>query len=675
MNVAGEIPDEIGKLRNLWYMNLGHNKFSGSIPSAIFNISTVMGISVNDNYLIGHLPPTIGNELPSLEELRLWGNNLEGIIPDSVSNASKLRVLDLGPNDFSGPIPNTLGNLRFLEVLILHDCNLITHDWTFLSSLTSCRHLKDLEIGNNPLHGVLPNFIGNLSATLEFFMAYDCKIRGHIPLEIGNLSNLIEFDLNGNELIGPIPATVGRLENLQGLRLHQNMLEGTIPSDMCRLRRLDTLNLSSNNLSGSIPSCLTNLKSLRHLYLDSNSFSSAIPSTFNAFILDVKLSSNFLTGFLPLGIGISKVMRTFDLSRNQLSGNLSGSIGSMKDLTYLSLANNQFQGLIPEAFGDLVSLEFLDLSTNVLSGKIPKSLEALENLKYLNLSFNHLSGEIPSGGPFRNFSIQSFMRNYGLCGSPRLQVPPCHDNVAHTSKVPLLLKCILPAIVSTILAITVIIFFATRRHGKQNLNVTGQESNLLPVATFLRMSKLELERATEEFSASNLLGSGAFASVYKGSLPDGSTVAIKVFNSQLDESRRSFEVECEILGSIRHRNLVKIISACYSIDFKALILEFIPNGSLEKWLYSHNYCLDFLQRLNIMIDVASAIEYLHHGYSTPIVHCDLKPSNVLLDGDMVAHVADFGIAKLLGQGQSVTETMTLATFGYMAPGDHVIYLR
>ncbi|PON37958.1 Serine/threonine protein kinase [Parasponia andersonii] len=120
-------------------------------------------------------------------------------------------------------------------------------------------------------------------------------------------------------------------------------------------------------------------------------------------------------------------------------------------------------------------------------------------------------------------------------------------------------------------------------------------------------------------------------------------------------------------ANLRHRNLVKIITSCSGTDFRALVLEYMPRGSLEKWLYSDEVCLNILQRLNIMIDVASALEYLHYGYSTAIVHCDLKPSNVLLDDDIVAHVADFGIARFIGGRDSMTRTMTLATIGYMAP--------
>ena len=179
-------------------------------------------------------------------------------------------------------------------------------------------------------------------------------------------------------------------------------------------------------------------------------------------------------------------------------------------------------------------------------------------------------------------------------------------------------------------------------------------------------------RATNVFSESNLLGMGSFSSVYKGILSDGTVLAAKVFSLQLEGAFKSFDTECEILRNIRHRNLNKIISNCSNPDFKALVLEYMPNGTLEKWLYSHNHFLDMLQRLDIMIDVACALEYLHHGYSMPVVHCDMKPSNVLLDDDMVAHVSDFGIAKFLCEGESSVQTRTIATFGYIAPGEESI---
>ncbi|XP_073138562.1 probable LRR receptor-like serine/threonine-protein kinase At3g47570 [Henckelia pumila] len=121
------------------------------------------------------------------------------------------------------------------------------------------------------------------------------------------------------------------------------------------------------------------------------------------------------------------------------------------------------------------------------------------------------------------------------------------------------------------------------------------------------------------------------------------------------------------MSTVRHKNLVRVISCCSNTDFKALVLEYIPNGSLEKWLYSPTNSLDLLQRLNITIDVAQAIEYLHHGNPSPIIHCYLNPCNIMIDEDMIAHVGDFGISKLFGEEEAFRQTITLATIGYMAP--------
>jgi LRR receptor-like serine/threonine-protein kinase FLS2 len=178
----------------------------------------------------------------------------------------------------------------------------------------------------------------------------------------------------------------------------------------------------------------------------------------------------------------------------------------------------------------------------------------------------------------------------------------------------------------------------------------------------------ELFNATNGFSNDMLLGMGSFGSVYRGNLADGMVVAVKVFKFQIeDRALESFKVECEVMRNIRHRNIVQVITVCCNMDFKALVLQFMPNGSLERWLYSDNHFLNMKQRIDIMIHVASALDYLHNGSPQAVVHCDLKPNNVLLDEDMVAHVTDFGISKLLRESDYVTQTITLATFGYMAP--------
>jgi LRR receptor-like serine/threonine-protein kinase FLS2 len=672
--VAGAIPSEIGNLQNLEFLSMGFNNFTGPIPFEIFNVSTIQEILMPSNNLLGHLPSNVGIFVPNLQKLLLWGNQLSGIIPSSISNASQLTTLILNDNSFSGVIPKSLGNLRLLQILSLARNNLTigssTPKLNFFSSLSNLADLRVLELSSNPLNSVLPSSIGNLSTSLQEIYISNCNIKGNIPREIGNLSNLVILTLQSNELVRHVPITVGRLHNLQALGLDDNRLEGPIPSDLCHLESLFEMFLRFNELSGPIPACLNNLTFLRYLYLDFNQLTSMIPTSLWSltFILEVTLSSNSLTGPLSFEIGNMKVLRVLDLSRNQLSGHIPTTIGGLKDIVNVSLANNQLEGSIPESFGEMVSLELLDLSGNNLSGEIPKSLEALSQLKYLNVSFNKLRGKIPVGGPFVNYSAESFMSNDGLCGASRLHVPPCKVDLPRSKKATAahIIKYVLPTIGLTMLVVALVLVWIRRRTRNMKIPV---EANSLPLATWRRISKQELLEATEGFCESNLLGKGSFGSVYHGRLLDGMIVAIKVFNLAVEGAFKSFDTECGVLRNIRHRNLVKIISTCSNMDFKAFVLEYMPNGNLEKWLYSHNCCLNILQRLNIMIDVASALEYLHDGYSTPIVHCDLKPSNILLDDDMVAHVADFGIAKLLGDEDSMMRTMTLATIGYMAPGN------
>ncbi|XP_024179799.1 probable LRR receptor-like serine/threonine-protein kinase At3g47570 [Rosa chinensis] len=666
-SLTGTIPYEFGNLPNLEWLVLQENKLNGHIPSSIFNMSTITLLNLNINQLSGSLPTNIGLALPNLESLAVAANHLSGVIPKFISNASELWLLELGGNSFSGFIPSTLCLLTNLEWLGLSENNLTidtsTPEVNILSCLPNLRNLRWLNFENNPLNAKLLIPFSNISASLQKLYLENCSLRGNIPSDIGNLSSLILLGLQDNQLSGPIPSSMGRLHNLQALGMYDNTLQGYIPDELCQLENLFVLYLGGNQLSGSVPSCLGNLTaSLRGLSLGSNLLNSTIPSSLWGLtdILGLDLSSNSLIGPLSGAVGNLKAAIYINVSYNQLSGSVPSSIGSLVSLVNLSLAHNNLEGPIPSSFATCVSLEGLDLSRNSFTGVIPKSLEALLYLKHLNLSFNRLQGEIPSGGPFKNFSAESFVSNYGLCGGSQFQVPPCKRKTSIS-----ILKSIIPGILSaTLLAASIIWMLMLRR--KKNATAAAHII-LMPQVLCRRVSYQELLCATDGFNESNLLGIGGFGSVYKGTFPDETDVAIKVFNLDLEGAFASFEVECEMLSNVRHRNLVKVISCCSQIDFKGLVLNYMPNGSLEKWLYSQNSSLDLVQRLDIMIDVALALEYLHHDYEVPIVHCDLKPSNILLDDDMVAHVADFGIAKLLGGGDSMTQTMTLATIGYIAP--------
>ncbi|XP_028095407.1 probable LRR receptor-like serine/threonine-protein kinase At3g47570 [Camellia sinensis] len=204
---------------------------------------------------------------------------------------------------------------------------------------------------------------------------------------------------------------------------------------------------------------------------------------------------------------------------------------------------------------------------------------------------------------------------------------------------------------------------------------------------FLRVSYAELLKATNGFSEANLIGVGSYASVYKGILDKVQmVVAVKVLNLQTTGASKSFMLECKALRAMRHRNLLKILSICSSVDFngdefKAFVYEFMANGNLDKWLHQvgvgdheqpeKHRNLKLIQRLDISIDVASALDYLHCGCESTIIHGDLKPSNVLLDDEMTAHIGDFGLVKIIstvskyGMGDMASTLGDVYSFGIL----------
>ncbi|KAL8555173.1 hypothetical protein ACS0TY_003110 [Phlomoides rotata] len=354
----------------------------------------------------------------------------------------------------------------------------------------------------------------------------------------------------------------------------------------------------------------------------------SLPSSFwnHTDIWTLNLSSNYLSGRLSPKIGNLKTMNLIDLSQNQFSGDIPCLIDGCQEIEVLNLSSNMFSGSIPQSLGNIRGLRILNFSENNLSGLIPNSLEDLNSLQHFNLSYNKLEGEITNGGCFVNFTAQSVDHNSALCGATRFQVPPCTENDQGTRKVAKLVKYIVPSFVAE-----------------------SPASDTLIGSQWRGVSYIEVVRGTGSFSEASLLGRGSFGSVYKGILSDGLIIAAKDFNLQVVKAVKSFDTESKILSAIRHRNLVRIIGCCTIIQFKALILEYMPSGNI---------------RNNIQF---KALEYLHHGNTFPVVHCDIKLSNILLDEDMVARLANFGIAKLFDEGEDMILTKTLATIGYAAP--------
>ncbi|XP_072978642.1 receptor kinase-like protein Xa21 isoform X2 [Typha angustifolia] len=714
--LKGPIPQTIGKLHKLSTLELSENGISGSIPYSLGNLSALIYLYVENCSLTGPIPESIGL-LSSIEIIKVEGNYLEGGIPSSLGNLSSLEDLRIGRNSLTGSIPSTLGSLGSLSTLILYQNNLVggippslgnlhkltgnlkslerlvlsnnqleSKDSSFLTALSNCTYLNNLELAINKLYGVLPNAIANFSTSLEFFDLSYNQFEGSIPVGIGNLVNVNLLIFSGNFLTGAIPASLARLEMLQWLYLDQNNLSREIPSSFGNLTRLSELDLSFNALSGNIPSSFAQC-SLEQLSLGNNKLTGVVPKDIfliSTLSMYLGFPHNLLSGPIPSEVGSLKNLRQLDVRENNFSGQIPALLGECQVMEYLYLDGNLLQGPIPSQLSQLRGLLELDLSRNNLSGPIPEFLETFSQLSYLNLSFNNFEGEVPLQGVFRNASAISMDGNRRLCGGiSELKLPPCPIETSkkkHPS--PKLIVVILVPI--AILACILLLSFAIAQYWrhksrKEPANMTNFND------TYMWVSYADLVRATEGFSPANLIGVGSFGSVYKGNIgsdEDTNIVAVKVLNLQQRGASRSFTAECEALRCIRHRNLVKILTACSSVDFrgndfKALVFEYLPNGSLDDWLHpqaaEQSRVLSLIQRLNIAIDVASALDYLHHHGPDPIVHCDLKPSNILLDDNMVAHVGDFGLARFLKASVSVSSQKSTnsaalkGSIGYVAP--------
>ncbi|XP_022764252.1 probable LRR receptor-like serine/threonine-protein kinase At3g47570 [Durio zibethinus] len=684
--LSSAIPETLDQLSNLTFFSVAENELSGLVPSSLFNLSNLETLDIGSNRIQGTLPWDLGFTIPSLEILAVSNNQLTGTLPASISNASNLLQLEVVLNKFTGNLPS-FDKLEKLQWFAIAG-NLLgsrgADDLNFLCTLTNATDLQVLNMNKNAFGGIIPECIRNLSINLEIFTINNNEIWGRIPAGIGNLINLEMLTTNNNQLSGHIPPIIGVLQKLKVFDVRENSLSGCIPLSFGNLTMLINLNLGHNNFQGIIPPSLSKCKSLISLDLSNNNLiGSILPELLaglSSLSIALDFSSNHLTGVLPTEVGNLKDLGALDVSWNMLSGVLPSTLGSCIRLEELVLGGNFFQGSIRNSLSLLRGLAVLELSHNNLSGGIPKFLGSFGSLQILNLSYNDFEGAVPTEGVFSNSSATFIQGNSKLCGGlPEFHLPRCKMSSRSRTSLPKIKIIIVSGIIGVTLVFSLLVLVWFRKKRKQSTPNYLENSPLW-------LSYQSILKATDGFSSANLVGAGSFGSVYKGILEEnGTLLAVKVLNRLNHRASKSFIRECEALRSVRHRNLVKILTACSSVDyqgndFKALVYEFMVHGSLEDWLHPSvgtNIAeeapkkLEFSQRLNVAVDVACALEYLHHHCETSIVHCDLKPSNILLDDEMVGHVGDFGLAKFMSadmQNYSTSLSSSLrGTIGYVAP--------
>ncbi|KAH7424869.1 hypothetical protein KP509_11G028700 [Ceratopteris richardii] len=721
-NFTGPLPTMINTLSRLRHLHLGGNFFEGSIPAQYGTLRNLTYLALSGNSLTGRIPIELGN-LVLLQQLYLgYYNSFMGGIPSTLGQLSELIVLDMADCGLTGRIPGHLQNLTKLDSLFLQINSLTGSIPSELGSLTKLRsldlsnnllsgeiphefrHLSSLELLNlfrNQLHGPIPDFVGYLPS-LQVLSLWENNFTGNLPRLLGSNRKLIIVDLSSNSLTGSIPPNLCNGGTLRRLVLFSNSLSGLIPSSLGGCTNLSHIRLGSNRLSGAIPSGILSLPSLQMLEAPRNLLNGTIPEIIPAVskLGRLDLSMNQLNGLIPAGISNLLSLQTLllagnevsgqipsqfsylkrlsklDCSRNSLSGSIPAALGQCNALTYIDLSQNQLVGEIPSDLQHLHVLDYLNVSHNRLAGSIPLAFQNIQTLTSADFSFNKLSGVIPSKGQFATFNGSSFIGNAGLCG---VQFYPCsalNSSVQVHNREggePALVYWLIVGIISSL---TVIVFMVGIIYNRHAFCALFCKESMHGPWRFTAFQKLDFN-ATHVLSCltdDNMIGKGGSGTVYKCITPSG-FVAVKrlpgacsqVADPVVDGSDdHGFSAEIQTLGKIRHRNIVRLLGCCSSRDTNLLVYEYMPNGSLGELLHgTRGGTLDWGKRYKIAVDAARGLHYLHHDCSPLIVHRDVKSNNILLDSKYEAHVADFGLAKVLEYSESMS--LVAGSYGYIAP--------
>lgn len=714
--LIGAIPDLSG-LKNLRVLDLSANYFSGNFPSWIGNLTGLVSLGLGENlYTESVIPESLG-DLKNLTWLYLGGSHLKGEIPESIYEMEALETLDLSRNKLSGKISRSISKLKNVSKIELFSNNLTGEIPEELADLTN---LQEIDLSANKFFGKLPKQIGEMK-NLVVFQLYDNSFSGQIPAGFGNMENLTGFSVYRNDFNGTIPENFGRFSPLKSIDISENQFSGFFPKYLCEKRKLTLLLALQNNFSGNFSESYASCKSLERLRISNNSLSGIIPKGvwslpyakiidlgFNNFsgevsseigystnLSEIVLMNNKFSGKVPSEIGKLANLEKLYLSNNNFSGEIPHEVGLLKQLSTLHLEENSLTGLIPKELGHCSRLVDLNLALNSLSGNIPNSISLMSSLNSLNLSRNRLTGTVPdnlekmklssvdfsenslSGGiPFGILIIggeKAFVGNKELCveqipqTSMKTALKICDKDHGHRRGI-FAYKYLLLFFIAVIFAAVIVIHRCNKNRKEKNLQKGEMEASQKWKQASFHQVDIDADEV-RHLDEDNLIGYGGTGKVYRVKLKKtGIVVAVK----QLEKGYgvNILAAEMEILAKIRHKNILKLYACFLKGGSNLLVFEYMPNGNLFQALHreveDEMVTFDWKQRYKIALGSAKGICYLHHDCSPRVIHRDIKSSNILLDANYEAKIADFGVARFAEKSQ-IGYSVFAGTHGYIAP--------
>lgn len=705
--------DRAGRVNNIDLKNAG---LAGTLPSTFAALDALQDLSLQNNNLSGDLPSFRG--MASLRHAFLNNNSFRSIPADFFSGLTSLLVISLDQNPLnvsSGgwTIPADVAAAQQLQSLSLNGCNLTGAIPDFLGAMNS---LQELKLAYNALSGPIPStFNASGLQTLWLNNQHGVpKLSGTLDL-IATMPNLEQAWLHGNDFSGPIPDSIADCKRLSDLCLNSNQLVGLVPPALESMAGLKSVQLDNNNLLGPVPA----IKAPKYTY-SQNGFCADKPGVACSpqvmallhFLAEVDYPKRLVASWSGNNscvdwLGISCVagnVTMLNLPEYGLNGTISDSLGNLSELSDINLIGNNLTGHVPDSLTSLRLLQKLDLSGNDLTGPLPTFSPSVKVNVTGNLNFN---GTAPGSAPSKDTPGSSSSRAPTLPGQGVLP-----ENKKKRSAV--VLATTIPVAVSVVALASVcaVLIFRKKRgsvppnaasvvvHPRENsdpdnlvkivmVNNDGNSSStqgntlsgsssrasdvhMIDTGNFMIAVQV-LRGATKNFTQDNVLGRGGFGVVYKGELHDGTMIAVKrmeaavISNKALDE----FQAEITILTKVRHRNLVSILGYSIEGNERLLVYEYMSNGALSKHLFQWKQFelepLSWKKRLNIALDVARGMEYLHNLAHQCYIHRDLKSANILLGDDFRAKVSDFGLVKHAPDGNFSVATRLAGTFGYLAP--------